>query len=660
MAIALGIDTGGTYTDAVLIEYETDRVLATAKALTTKQDLTIGIRQAIDKVLAQQLGPICLVSLSTTLATNAIVEGKGAPICVLLIGYQGRIRNVDWNQALGTRHYAFIPGGHLVDGEEYQPLNLETARQAIEEHAPHVSAFAISGYFGTRNPAHELAVKQLVKSLTGLPVTCGHELTHRLDALRRAVTVALNARLIPLICELIEAVQQILQEKKISAPLMVVKGDGSLISASLAQQRPVETILSGPAASVVGARHLVGAQEAVIVDMGGTTTDIALIKEGKPRLSSQGAQVGNWHTMVEAINVHTIGLGGDSRIWLDRESELHVGPERVIPLSMLATWYPQVLETLAEAEETQPPHLTSEFLLLQKGNQLPKGEQPPFAKELFHTLETGPCSLLRVHQILKHPELYARYLQELERQGILIRAGFTPTDTAHVLGHYAAWDKRAAELGAERWAKVLRLDPHTFCQKIFRHTAQSIAREIVLALLKEEKLAPFGPVDSALLSLALAPQGNDSLLCSLTLQPRLIAIGAPACTYFPLVQELLHAKLAIPEHANVANAIGAVVGSIIFRVRILIVPLEGEGSFRVHLPDHIADFEDFNQALAYAEEQGREQARRGAMQAGAEEIQIQVHRDDQSAPVATGWGEELFLQTLLEITASGRPRLAHP
>jgi len=667
MSIVLGIDTGGTYTDAVLLEYETNRVLAAAKALTTKHDLAIGIREAMERVLAAQPADVRLVSLSTTLATNAIVEGNGAPICALLIGYQERIGEPEnLESELGTGRYALIRGGHQDDGAEWEPLDLEAARTAILEHAPHVAAYAISGYFGTRNPAHELAVKRLAVELTGKPVTCGHELTHRLDALRRATTVALNARLIPLLCDLINAVEQAMAEKGIKAPLMVVKGDGSLMESSVAKERPVETILSGPAASVVGAQHLSGgegsAEDLIMVDMGGTTTDIAVLNQGRPMLSRQGASVGRWRTMVEAIDVHTVGLGGDSRVWLDEERTLHVGPRRVVPLCMLAAEHPQVVELLrqqrAQSKKNAPGW--GEFLFLQRQGFSPDGDHPPFEEDLMVALRAGPCPLDRVRRIMRYPEIYARYLDLMERQGIIMRAGMTPTDAAHVLGHYLEWDREAARLGAELLAGRMGLEMEALCERILRQTSERVAAEVVTKLLNDDGQDVHHDIlENHLVARALRPSPTANLQCALTVRPTIVAIGAPVRTYFPLVSKLLHSTLRIPEHTEVANAVGAVVGSVVQRVHILIVPQEDEGSFRVHLPDQVQHFEELDAALAYAEDYGRKLASEGARRAGAVDIRLQIERRDQTAPVATGWGEDIYLQTILEVTAVGRPRLAH-
>ena len=242
----LGIDTGGTYTDAVLLD-EKLGVVSAAKSLTTKHDLSVGIEKAVAGAMPDPPPRIDLVSLSSTLATNAIVEGQGNPACLLLVGYDPRIVDqLRSRRLIPDRNIVFVPGGHNVQGDEQSPHDEEAARRAILAQAPQVAAFAVSGYFGVRNPTHELRVKQLVRSLTGLPVTCGHELTSQLDAPLRAMTVALNARLVSLMQHLIADVRGFLERRGIDAPLMVVKGDGSLMAARMALERPVETILSGP------------------------------------------------------------------------------------------------------------------------------------------------------------------------------------------------------------------------------------------------------------------------------------------------------------------------------------------------------------------------------------------------------------------------------
>lgn len=236
MSIALGIDTGGTYTDAVLIEQPAECILAYAKALTTYQDLSLGIRTAIRTVLdernhAAKPAEIELVGLSTTLATNAIVEGHGGRVCLLLLGYDpDLVQKYGFTQDFVTPDVVYIRGGHNEAGEETDPLDETAVREAILSGRDRVDAFAVSGFFSVRNPAHELRVRALVEELTersdGLatPVTCGHELTSQLNSIRRATTTVLNARLIPLLRDLILTVRQTLDDVGIAAPLMIVKG----------------------------------------------------------------------------------------------------------------------------------------------------------------------------------------------------------------------------------------------------------------------------------------------------------------------------------------------------------------------------------------------------------------------------------------------------
>ena len=181
-----------------------------------------------------------LVSLSTTLATNAIVEGQGSPICLLLIGYDpDLIQQYGFEDELVTSDVVYITGGHDIHGDEAAPLDEAALRQAVQARQDRVEAFAVSAYFGVRNPAHEVRARELIGQLTGLPVTCGHNLTTRLNSVRRATTVALNARLVPLLRELIETLRRTLDERAITAPLMVVKGDGSLVRAECVPQRPI-------------------------------------------------------------------------------------------------------------------------------------------------------------------------------------------------------------------------------------------------------------------------------------------------------------------------------------------------------------------------------------------------------------------------------------
>jgi N-methylhydantoinase A/oxoprolinase/acetone carboxylase beta subunit len=659
MTIALGIDTGGTYTDAVLVDHASGKVLVGAKALTTRHDLSVGIGQAVAAVFGQAVSPteVGLVALSTTLATNAIVEGQGSPVCLLLIGYDpALIRQYGFERDLVTRDVVYLRGGHDGMGNEVEPLDEAAAREAILAWRDQVEGFAVSGYFGVRNPAHELRVRALVEELTALPVTCGHELTTHLNAVRRATTTALNARLISLLRELIATVRRTLDEQGIVGPLMVVKGDGSLVRSEWAMRRPIETILSGPAASVVGAWHLAGRRDVWVVDVGGTTTDIAALNDGRPRLNPEGAQVGEWRTMVEAVDVHTVGLGGDSHVYLNSEGRLVIGPRRVVPLCLLASEHPGMVgELQRQAGARQRESLAGQFVLTQRRATHALSDRD---RDLMRHLAAGPQPLSFLVKKLHYGALIMRQIENLEARGLVLRAGFTPTDALHVLGCFERWDAEASWLGAELLAAQTDLSPEAFCERVVADVSNRVTTELISKVLSDEATLPDWerePSAAALLARALGNASGSDLDCQLRLRQPVVAVGAPVEAYLPRVARQLRTELVIPGHAEVANAVGAVAGGVVQQLRVMIRPLDADQRFRIYLPDGVRDFATVEESVAYAHQVVPTRLKALARQAGAEQIEVQTTRVDRNVPVAAGWEQHIYLGTELTFTAVGRP-----
>lgn len=665
MTVALGIDTGGTYTDAVLVDEGTGRVLHSAKALTTRWDLSIGIGEAVAAVLASgavSASAIGLVALSTTLATNAIVEGQGSPTCLILIGYdRDLMREFGFEGALVTPDVVYVRGGHDAIGNEAEPLDEEAVRQAVAARMGRVAAFAVSGYFAARNPLHELRARAIIEEMTAsaggrpLPVTCGHELSARLNAVRRATTAALNARLIPLLQDLISTVRRTLSEHGIAAPLMVVKGDGSLVRADWAMRRPVETILSGPAASAVGAWHLAGRGDVWVVDVGGTTTDIAALRGGHPRLNPEGAHVGPWQTMVEAVDVRTTGLGGDSLVRLDGERQLRIGPGRVIPLCLLASERPDILAALErQLEEAADDPWAGQFVLAQGG---PAAALNDDEAALLRGLGRAPRPLAALLREAPYSLIALRHVERLEALRIAARAGFTPTDALHVLGRFRRWDARASLLGARLLAARLGCTADALCERVVAEVSERIARELVAKVLHDEGVAVdwAAPAADAFFARAAGNGGNSSLDCRLRLREPIVAIGAPAEAHMPRVAELLNTDLIIPPHADVANAVGAVAGGVVQTWRVMVQPLPGGEAFRAHLPDGVRDFPTVEDAVAYAERTVPGALEDAVRRAGAADVQVHAAREDRVAVAQAGWGQEIYLCTELTFTAAGRP-----
>jgi N-methylhydantoinase A/oxoprolinase/acetone carboxylase beta subunit len=673
-AIALGIDTGGTYTDAALVEYSTGQVLCSAKALTTRRDLSLGIGEAIDKVFhacgAPDPAQVSLVSLSTTLATNAIVEGQGSPVCLILIGYdQELVRQYGFEEELVTDDVVYVGGGHDIRGDEAGPLDEEALRRAIVAREGRIEAFGVSGYFGVRNPAHELRARDLIQELTGLPVTCGHELTSRLNSVRRATTVALNARLVPLLRELVGTLGRTLAERSIRAPLMVVKGDGSLVRAEWAMQRPIETILSGPAASAVGAWHLARLAGGALndgalwaVDVGGTTTDIAALRDGRPRLNPEGAQIGRWRTMVEAVDVHTVGLGGDSHVRVASDRALLIGPQRVVPLSLLASQHPEVVAELhRQVAVPSREDVAAQFVLARRPPRRPlDGEE----EAVLRRLAKGPALLSALVRESRYGSLLLRRVDQLAAEHLVIRAGFTPTDALHALGRLDLWNAEAARLGAQIVAVQRsgsagrQVTAEDVCREVVEGVSSRAASALVTKVLSDEARLPdwnLEPTAALLLKHALDDGHDSELGYALTLRRPVVAIGAPVQAYMPRVAEMLHTRLLIPPHAEVANAVGAVVGGIVLRQQVLITPLDEGGMLRLHLPEGMHDFSLLDEAVAYAEERMIPWMEERARQAGADVVEVHMARQDREVQVRVGWGDRVYLGSDLTFTAVGRP-----
>ena len=664
IACQLGIDTGGTYTDAVLLGRDC-RVLGKSKSLTTPWDLALGIAAALDGLPSGRLAAVQLVGLSTTLSTNSVVEGRGAPICVLLPGYDAlQVEKSGLLDIVPAEYIHRIPGGHDATGNPLEALDLEAAQEIIRRQSKSVSAFAVSALFGARNSEHELSLRKLVRRLTRRPVACGHELSGALGAPRRALTVALNARMIFHIQALIDAVRLILKQRRIEAPLMLVKGDGSLVNADTALNQPVTTVLSGPAASVIGAGALSGRQNALIVDMGGTTTDIALVRDGRPEISPEGARVGDWRPMVEAAQVFSAGLGGDSEVRFNGKPFL--SGRRVLPVSLLAQQYPEVLEALERQSRQTPSPRHNHFALRLHGDAVLLERLSPIEREIREQLTEGPLELEGLGQRGARAEL--RAIARLERMGLAIYSGLTPSDAAHALDLCSHWSAEGARLGVRLWLRQMRhlygygnglADEEEASRLIFRMVVEALSRKLLEAALNARALRGKWSLEAAgalLTELLVEPPPDAPEVFRIRFAENLplVAVGGPARDYFPSVAERLGMTLDLPEHGEVANAVGAVLGAVVQTARITITQPEF-GRFVLFHRDRPLKFEALDAALARARQLARREALARARAAGATAIEVGVREERQQA--AEG-ADIVFVGATVTAVASGRPAAA--
>jgi N-methylhydantoinase A/oxoprolinase/acetone carboxylase beta subunit len=649
MNLGLGIDTGGTYTDSVIVALDTGEVLSKGKALTTRQDLIVGVMNSL-AALDQWLFPwIRLVGLSTTLATNSIVERKGSRVGLILAVPDPQTFSFPRDNP--SDEMAIVAGSHDRCGVVATPLDAAAAEQAVRRMAGMVDAFAVSGYFSIYNAEHELKIREIISAISTLPVVCGHELSGDVGLVERAVTAALNARLLPVIGELLAAVKEVLAANGIKAPLMVVKGDGALVAADVAAGMPVETILSGPAASVVLACRLTGLTDAVVVDMGGTTTDIAIMEGGVVATSKDGAVVGGWKTRVHSVDIRTVGLGGDSKIVVRGSDDLSIGPRNAIPICRAASATPGLTERLLRLDEVtgkQGKEADLEFFTLVKR---PTFSLSPCEEKLFAALDGSVLDRVEVAAA----GLFVS-LDRFVELGLIAEIAFTPTDLLHALGELELWDRAAAKAAARLIAQRIHLPEQALLDLIYRELTDSLKLNIITKVLSADD--PHGRFQSAdalgFLSALLRLKGNAALETAVVVKKPLIAVGAPVGSYFPRVAAELGAKLIIPEHAEVANAVGAITGRVVERADAVIRPERPDG-YVVVTADKQRRFAELALAELFAEEHVRTAACRKAEISGGTRIEVTVVREDLSAPLGKGWGDSVFIERKVSATAVGVP-----
>jgi len=342
----MGVDVGGTNTDAVLMDGST--VLGWTKQPTTG-DVSSGVAAAITAVLEQvgvAPGAIASVMIGTTHFANALVERRQLDqVGVLRLASpsgEALPPMTGWPADLTARigeHVFLLPGGYEMDGREIAPLDEAKVRDAAAMlRARGVDTVAISSAFASINPAMEMRAAEIVRAAhPGAVVTVSNAIG-RIGFIERENAAILNAALTSLAGRVISSFERALAMIGVSAPLYISQNDGTLISAAQAAAYPVLTIGSGPTNSMRGAAFLTGVSDAIVMDVGGTTTDVGVLTNGFPRESSIAVDIGGVRTNFRMPDILAIGLGGGTRVHLDTalygaaaldEAAVRVGPDSV-------------------------------------------------------------------------------------------------------------------------------------------------------------------------------------------------------------------------------------------------------------------------------------------------------------------------------------------
>jgi len=628
------------------LDLDTGEVLVKAKSPTTYHDLSIGIMGAIDNALAARavdVKDIVMVGLSTTLATNSILEGRGGEVGLIGIGWKP---DADWK--FPAKVARFVKGGYDSMGGGAEPLDEEEVQRVIDEICPQVDSVVVSGKFSVANPIQESTVRGMINQRYDLPVVQGSHMTAELGIYERTVTAVLNARLLPVIRDFLRSVEKALAERGIDAAVYVFKGDGGLMSIDVAKDMPVETILSGPAASLMGGKALAGVESCVVVDVGGTSTDIAYLDDGFPRLNQEGAMVGNWRTRVHAIDIWTAALGGDSIVRNDDEGRLTLGPDRVLPVCVASRQYPSLKERMVAADSvsfyvpSRPPAANFSAKDLSVYN---------FVKE------HAPCTRYDAINGVDDVVFVADQLQSLKARGFVLQVGLSPTDAMAVKGLFEGGDREAAELGFKILGARIAEEPAALAEKVFQLAVTRIGEELVRKGISDAGAEL--PEGEGFVALARASAGAGNLRdLDIQARPRypVVGIGAPAHVLVKPLEDRVGAEVIIPKNYDVGNAVGAVLSQISESILVQIYPKDFK--YVVFCPGSSpVEYSTIDSAKAsaksYAEYNVRERMKRHHA------VDIKVRFDVEESKFCDGYGQEMKFVNWVNVraVATGRPKL---
>jgi N-methylhydantoinase A/oxoprolinase/acetone carboxylase beta subunit len=337
----LGIDVGGTHTDAVLIEKQ--QIKKREKVITDENNLINSLLNATTAIF-RDVNPekLSRVVLSTTISTNAIVQNKVNPVGMMISpgpGLSPSMFPIKNNTQLlsGYMNHRGIEITHMDSGEV-----LNACERFSKDHIQHAG---IVCKFSTRNPSQELAAYNLAKDHFA-HISLGHTMSGHLNFPRRIATTYLNEAVWSKYQLFADQTIHFVKERRLSVPLYILKADGGTFDINHSRNYPVQTILSGPAASIMGILFTADCQEdAIALDIGGTTTDIAIFADGVPLLEHIGVTIGGYKTLIRGLRTKSIPVGGDSRVKY-RNGNIHIGPEREGPAFALGGPYPTLTDAM--------------------------------------------------------------------------------------------------------------------------------------------------------------------------------------------------------------------------------------------------------------------------------------------------------------------------
>ena len=491
----LGLDVGGTFTDAVIIEGH--RVVSSAKRRTTKDNLMQGIGEALDAVLAScDTSNIEQVTLSTTVVTNTIVEEKEQVVDLYVVTGPGR--NVDDIFPVSPIYLqGYTDHRGIVVERTSTDVVRDIARMVQERSGTDLAA--VSAKFGVRNPQEELSITEALKERYNT-ISNGSLLSGSLNFPRRTISAYFNSAVTPVFTVFKKNVEDALSARNIKAPLHILKADGGSLPMEHMVSRPVETAFTGPAATVLGLSALgaIGNAHTVALDIGGTTTDISLWKQGKPLMTKNGVSIREYPSAVRSFAVTSVGIGGESVVRIV-DGEITVGPERVGPSAALG------------------------------------GNEPTL----------GDALIVLGHASYGDAELATQSLQQLAN---VLQANGKHGERENTFGNYSGntfedYSENTFEDYNSEKQCTHNMSALDVAQRIVEKALETIQHGIDEVVQAENKRPVYVVADIV----------NPDVFAA----AQIVVVGGTAPSLGPSIGEYLNLPVTIPENAAVANAIGA-------------------------------------------------------------------------------------------------------
>ena len=511
----IGLDVGGTHTDVVLLNK--NGIQRDLKVPTTPADLYQSVWTALTAVTdGIDATAIQRIVLSTTLTTNAIAQNKVAPVAMIVSGGPG----IDPEHYRTNPHYYKVSGAIDHRGREIAPIEPDQIRSLARDlQKKNIGQIGVVGKFSVRNPSHEHQICELLDGMFD-KVFLGHHISGALNFGRRIATTYLNAAVYPIHKEFYAAVMQSLKKRGLDLPIRLLKADGGNMKFSASIDYPIQTVLSGPAASVMGALPFASLQtDTLVMDIGGTTTDMAVLISRAPVLNPVGIALGSHKTLIRSLETHSIGLGGDSAVKIV-DGRLRVGPERLGPAIAYGGDGPTPTDALAVMGEIEdldpaPSHaglapfaeelgLSVEGLaekvvrlccdqIIEAARQLVAGinSKPVYT---VHELQEGYVVDPKTILILGGPAPYfARYLAQRSELEVTVVPRW---EVANAIGAALARTTCEVTLLADSERGIVVAHEEDFQKKISRSYGLKEARQQALDLLRNKALASGANPDS--------------------------------------------------------------------------------------------------------------------------------------------------------------------